>query len=60
MSENDFDQQTANEMNAISAMIKFANAQGLLCEVIYTFGQYRYNGDDVFKSTRDALNEWDC
>lgn len=56
--ENQYDQETADDMNAISGMIKAANEQGLLMEVIYSLIQ-QSNKDSVSERCRHALYEWD-
>lgn len=58
MTENIVD-DTAQEIDAIANMVKHANENGLLVEVIYSFHSSASSGYGVIESCEYALNEWD-
>jgi len=67
MSEIDYDKQTAAEMNAIANMIKYADEQGLLTEVVYTLANsllytdiHAIKPETIPQQAAGALIEWDC
>ncbi len=57
-SEGFYDKQTANEMNAISAMLTRSSQEGLQCEVVYTFS-YEVKTKSIEKACTQALYEWE-
>lgn len=61
------DNNTAEELNAIANMIKHAEAQGLLTEVIWSFAYSMSTADPEIAEDKSiprccnyALMEWDC
>lgn len=48
-----------NEYQAILNMLKRANAEGLIVEVVQKFGEFRSSGDDLVEACRCACYEWD-
>jgi len=57
-SEQDYDQQTASEMDAVASMMKIAMQEQLETEVIYWYGSYRAEGYGVIDACYHALGEW--
>lgn len=53
------DMQVVGELDAIADMVKRAEREGLLVEVVAAFGQYRAGGDDVANAAFCALSDWD-
>jgi hypothetical protein len=47
------------EFETISAMLEAAEREGLLVEVVWTFGNLRNSGDNVEDASKSALYEWD-
>ena len=58
MSEDFHDKKTADEMSTVAAMIKRAEQEGLLVEVIWTLAQSNYG--TAQEKCYHALHEWDC
>ena len=57
MGEVFYNQQTADEMEAIACMLKLAEKEGLLCEVVYQLIQGKV--DNIPEACNCALIEWD-
>jgi len=53
-------QETADEMNAITNMLKFSEEQGLQVEVVWSYSSAIMSGDSITVAAQFALNEWDC
>lgn len=53
------DLQVVAELEAIADMVKRAERESLLVEVVAAFGQYRAGGDDVANAAFCALSDWD-
>lgn len=57
LSEAEYDQQTADDMDAIAIMLERAEKEGLQCEVVYQLLQGKYN--NIPLACAGALCEWD-
>jgi len=57
--EVESDQETLNDMGAIAGMVKHATEEGLLIEVIWSFGQAQRANQPIPESASYALSEWD-
>jgi len=58
MSEAKIDNELAEEMEAVSNMVKRASEQGLLIEVLWSALQN--NSDNIPMKCFHAVYEWDC
>ncbi len=54
------DLQVMAELEAVANMVKRAERECLLVEVVMAFGQYRAGGDDVANAAFCALSDWDA
>jgi len=52
-----YDKETADDMDAIGAMLRLSDKEGLQCEVVYQLLQG--NLDNIPEACRCALYEWD-
>lgn len=57
--EVDYDETGAEEMQAIADMVERSDMEGLLVEVVWSFGRAQASGDSIKESCFFALNEWD-
>lgn len=53
------DPQIAADLETVSTVVKRATREGLLVEVISTFGDCRAAGDSVLDAVSEALRSWD-
>lgn len=52
-------QRAADDLKSVAAMIEHAEREGLLAEVVWSFGIKRKGGDDTPTAASAALTEWD-
>lgn len=53
------DPESAAEFDAIKLMLHIAQDNGLLAEVVWSFGNERRSGVEVREAARCAMEEWD-
>ncbi len=51
--------ESADEIEAVGIMIEKAEKQGLLAEVVWSFGQEMRNEKDMVQAAANALYDWD-